>query len=219
MGPPGASLGSGRSCTNRSATQGGGLRWLEERAVACSQDDEVLTTTRSSCGPRPCTSMSTPTGWPASRVARVAPRRPDTRPPSLRACGPRWQTDPLRPASQESWFSARPRLPPAQVCLDLLGSAWDPKLDVLGVSACGTCRLPSSTAAPTAVVVPRAQPTSTGPAPEQRGSLPWPQELCSGRPKDHDFPLFNRQASASRSSRCCRPPRRRGGRPTTRSRR
>ena len=35
----------------------------------------------------------------------------------------------------------------------------------------------------------RAAPTHPGAQPEPLGSLPWPQELASGRPKVEDFPL------------------------------
>ena len=35
----------------------------------------------------------------------------------------------------------------------------------------------------------RAAPTQPGAQPEHLGSLPWPQELASGRPKVEDVPL------------------------------
>ena len=41
----------------------------------------------------------------------------------------------------------------------------------------------------------RAAPTHPRAQPEPLGSLPWPQELASGRPKVEDFSTFNHQAT------------------------
>ena len=47
----------------------------------------------------------------------------------------------------------------------------------------------------------RAAPTHPGAQPEPLGSLPWPQELASGRPKVEDFPLSTtRRDGATRAA-------------------
>ena len=47
----------------------------------------------------------------------------------------------------------------------------------------------------------RAAPTQPGAQPEPLGSLPWPQELASGRPKVEGFPLSTTRPSLQRTER------------------